>query len=180
MPIGTAASSSAWTGSLALPCSLESSQSSLNSIGPFYFWHCLCNKFNLSSHLMLISNFLHPGFWITANMSPGISNRFNNQGPHGVILPGPCSHLWCHRFSQIFLRNDSSHCGRCTHYVVLLFFLFLLYRNTHKVYLLSFSNLSSFHSSYFLSSFLSYLNYLPFLCFFSCSIFNFLLCNDGY
>lgn len=35
-----------------LACSLQLSQSSLNTIGPLYFWYRLDNKFNLSSHLM--------------------------------------------------------------------------------------------------------------------------------
>lgn len=84
MPIGTAPSSSEWAGSLAWTCAEESLQNCLSSIGPFHFWHWLDNKFNLSSHLMLISNFLHPGFWITANMPLGIANRINNQHPYRV------------------------------------------------------------------------------------------------
>ena len=51
----------------------------------FYFWCCLYKKFNLSSHLRLISNFLCPRFWIIANMTFGISNRISNQSPHQVI-----------------------------------------------------------------------------------------------
>lgn len=82
MPTGTAPSSSEWAGSLARTCAEESLQNCLSSIGPFHFWHSLDNKFNLSSHLMLISNFLHPGFWITANMPLGVANRINNHRPY--------------------------------------------------------------------------------------------------
>lgn len=126
MPTGTAPSSSEWAGSLAWTCAEESLQNCLSSIGPFHFWHSLDNKFNLSSHLMLISNFLHPGFWITANMPLGIANRINNQHPYHVnVWLDPVLHsgvIISHKFS---CRKTLLFAGELHILWFFLFFIFL-------------------------------------------------------
>ena len=154
MPIGTASSSSQWSGSLALSYWVESSPSSLNSIGPFYFWCCLYKKFNLSSLLMLISNFLCPRFWIAANMSFGVSNRISNQSPYQVISCQASALI-----SHVTIFHKSSH--KMIHFhardIFICWSSFLplpLLKDTHKACFISFTIIFSVFL-YLLSAFIS-------------------------
>lgn len=178
MPIGTASSSSQWTGSLALAYWVESSPSSLNSIGPFYFWCYLYKKFNLSSLLMLISNFLCPRFWIAANMSFGVSNRISNQSPYQVISCQASALI-----SHVTIFHKSSH--KMIHFhtrdIFVCWSSFLplpLLKDTHKACFLSFTII---FSSFFVLPlrFYFYHNYLIFSQFVFFLILSIvLLCNN--